>query len=149
VELDAALTLYLYRVTVNEHTRNVRRVTGPLAENVPLAVDLHYLLTIWSRSAFTEQVVIAWAMRQLHQHPVLDASSLTPEAEWGPGDFVQVIPAELSTEDVMRIWDALDPGYRLSVSYVARVVRIDTDPLPADRPVVATRFSSDTTLVPA
>jgi Pvc16 N-terminal domain len=149
VELDAALTLYLYRVTVNEHTRNVRRVTGPTAENVPLAVDLHYLLTVWSRSAFTEQVVIAWAMRQLHQHPVLDASSLTPEAEWGSGDFVQVIPAELSTEDVMRIWDALDPGYRLSVSYIARVVRIDTDPFPTALPVVATRFAHDTTLVPA
>lgn len=147
VELDAALTLYLYRVTVNEHARNVRRVTDPLRDDVPLAVDLHYLLTVWSRSAFTEHVVLAWAMRQLHQHPVLDASSLTAEAAWGAGDFVQVIPAELSTEDVMRIWDALDPGYRLSVSYVARVVRIDTDPLPAAAPVVATRLGYDTSLV--
>jgi hypothetical protein len=149
VELDGALTLYLYRVTVNEHARNMRRVTDPLRENVPLAVDLHYLLTVWSRSAFTEHVVIAWAMRQLHQHPVFDASSLTSEAAWGPGDFVQVIPAELSTEDVMRIWDALDPGYRLSVSYIARVVRIDTDPVVDGLPVVATRFSFDTnTAVP-
>jgi hypothetical protein len=145
-EIDGALTLYLYRVTVNEHARNVRRVTDPTHENVPLAVDLHYLLTVWSRSAFTEHVVIAWAMRQLHQHPVMDASSLSSEAAWGPGDFVQVIPAELSTEDVMRIWDALNPAYRLSVSYVARVVRIDTDPVLEGLPVVARRFSYDTSL---
>ena len=50
--------------------------------------------------------------------------------------------AELTTEDVMRIWDALDPAYRISVSYVARVVRLDPDqdtgPLP---PVVAARFA--------
>ncbi len=149
VELDAALTLFLYRVTVNEHARNVRRVTDLAHENVPLAVDLHYLLTMWSKSAFTEHVVIAWAMRQLHEHPVLDASSLTTEASWGPGDFVQVIPAELSTEDVMRIWDALDPGYRLSVSYVARVVRIDTDPGPQGLPVVAKRFAYNASLVGA
>ncbi len=149
VELDAALTLFLYRVTVNEHARNVRRTTDLSHENVPLAVDLHYLLTMWSKSAFTEHVVIAWAMRQLYEHPVLDASSLTAEANWGPGDFVQVIPAELSTEDVMRIWDALDPGYRLSVSYIARVVRIDADPGPQGLPVVARRFAYGTSVAGA
>jgi hypothetical protein len=147
-ELDATLSLFLYRITVNEHARNVRRVNDPARENLPLAVDLHYLLTMWSKSAFTEHVVMAWAMRQLHQHPVFDASTLTSEAAWGAGDFVQVIPAELSTEELMRIWDALDPGYRLSVSYIARVVRIDSDPEPTFAPVVASRLTFDTTLVP-
>jgi hypothetical protein len=36
----------------------------------------------------------------------------------------------------MRIWDALDPGYRLSVSYIARVVPIYPTGLPPGRPVV-------------
>ncbi|HTE45187.1 MAG TPA: DUF4255 domain-containing protein [Gemmatimonadaceae bacterium] len=148
VDLDGVLSLYLYRVTVNEHARNIRRTTDPLRENIPLAVDLHYMLTVWSRSAFTEHVVLAWAMRQLNQHPVFDTSSLTSEAEWSTGDVVQVLPAELSTEDVMRIWDALDPGYRLSVSYIARVVRIDTDPIIDGLPVVATRFAYDSTTSP-
>jgi hypothetical protein len=148
VDLDATLSVYLHRITVNEHARNVRRSNDPARENLPLAVDLHYLLTIWSKSAFTEHVVMAWAMRQLHQHPVFDASTLTSEAAWGAGDFVQVIPAELTTEELMRIWDALDPGYRLSVSYVARVVRIDSDPEPVFPPVVASRFTFDTVLAP-
>lgn len=142
-EIDAALTLYLYRVTVNEHLRNLRRqsLADPSRDNLPLSVDLHYLLTIWSKSAFTEHTVLAWAMRQLHQHPVLDRSSLSPEAGWGSGESVQLIPAELTTEDVMRIWDALDPPYRLSVSYVARVVRIDGEETVAGMPVVAARFA--------
>jgi len=42
----------------------------------------------------------------------------------------------------MRIWDALTPSYRLSVSYVARLVRIDPDSDDAQfRPVVAARFA--------
>ena len=55
--------------------------------------------------------------------------------------MIQLIPAELSTEDIMRIWDALEPSYRLSVSYIARVVRIDSTRVEQVRPVVATRFS--------
>ena len=70
-----------------------------------------------------EQVSMTWALRQLHRHPVLDASWLTPEAGWGREEVVQIVPSELPTEDLMRIWDALSPSYRLSVSWVARLVR--------------------------
>ena len=141
-EFGTILSLFLYRVTVNEHLRNAGRGGDLFDAGIPLSVDLHYLMTVWASSALTEQVILAWAMRQLHLHPTLSASSLTPEAGWSAGDLVQVLPAELSNEDVMRIWDALDPPYRLSVSYIARVVRIDADTGPGARPVVATRFSS-------
>jgi hypothetical protein len=108
---------------------------------VPLALDLHYLLTVWADSAVAEHTILAWAMRQLHDRPILDVGALSPEAGWTPADFIQIIPAELSNEDVMRIWDALDPAYRLSVSYVARTIRIDPDQSPVGRPVVAARLS--------
>ncbi len=140
-EIDTTLTLYLYRVTMNEHVRNRNRATHMDEHDVPLAVDLHYLLTVWSNSALAEQTILAWAVRQLYLFPTLSASSLTPEAGWGDNDIIQVVPAELSTEDLMRIWDALDPTYRLSVPYVARVVRIDPDAPGGGRPVVATRLA--------
>ena len=54
--------------------------------------------------------------------------------------MIQIISAELSTEDVMRIWDALDPPYRLSVSYIARLVRLDPDAQRQARPVVTPRL---------
>ena len=134
------LTLYLYRVTMNDQLRSSRRLNGMPGGGVPLSIDLHYLLTVWADHALDEQVILAWAMRQLYLHPVMDQSSLSPEADWGPGDVVQLIPAELSNEDVMRIWDALQPPYHLSVSYIARVVRIDPDVEPDTVPVVATDF---------
>jgi len=135
------ITLYMYRITVNEHSRQSRRPGTPADSFVPLGVDLHYLLTAWAANPLDEQVTLAWAMRQLHQYPVLDASSLSPEAGWAADEVIQIVPAELSTEDVMRIWDALDPAYRISASYVARLVRLDPDQ-DADefRPVVAGRY---------
>jgi hypothetical protein len=95
---------------------------------------------VWAADALAEQSVLAWTMMQLHEHPVLNTSSLTPEAGWTEGDSVQLIPADLSTREIMRIWDVLDPAYRLSVSYIARVVRIDAESVERI-PVVATRFS--------
>jgi hypothetical protein len=136
------ITLYLYRITVNEHSRQMHGTTGGFARPTPLGLDLHFLLSAWAGNARDEHTMLAWAIRQLHMFPILDASSLSPEAGWGANEVIQVIPAELTNEDVMRIWDALDPPYRLSVSYIARLVRLDPDAPPeGGRPVVATRLA--------
>lgn len=136
------ITLLLYRVTVNEHARMQRRAGADGGSAAPLNLDLHYLMTAWAGNALDEQVTMAWAMREMHEAPVLDASSLAPDGGWSRDEVVQIIPAELSTEDLMRIWDALDPPYRLSVSYVARVVRLDAAKPDTEqfRPVVAQRL---------
>ncbi len=135
------ITLYLYRITVNEHSRQRIGAAASLAHPTPLGLDLHFLMSAWAGNARDEQTVLAWAIRQLHMFPILDASSLSPEAGWGANEVIQVIPAELPTEDLMRIWDALDPPYRLSVSYIARLVRLDPDVQASGRPVVASRFA--------
>jgi hypothetical protein len=134
------ITLYLYRITVNEHSRQVHAASAATARPTPLGLDLHFLLSAWAGNARDEHTIVAWAIRQLHMFPILDASSLSPEAGWGANEVIQIIPAELSTEDVMRIWDALDPPYRLSVSYIARLVRLDPDAQRHARPVVTTRL---------
>jgi len=145
----ARLTLYLYRVTINEHSRQARPAMAPHARSLPLGLDLHLLLTVWAGNALDEHIMLAWAMRQLHLFPILDASFLSPEAGWGRDEVIQLIPAELPTEDMMRIWDALDPAFRLSVSYTARLVRLDPDSLESDGlPVVARRFAYGEELVP-
>jgi hypothetical protein len=136
-----SLTLFLYRITQDEHLRNRRRLNDASDAATPLSIDLHYLLTVWSDNALAEHTVISWAMRELQMHPVLDSSSLSPEAEWDPSDVIQLIPAEITSDEMMRIWDLLQPKYRLSLSYIARVVRIDTDREPGGRPVLASRLT--------
>lgn len=130
------VTLFLYRVSVNEHLRNESRPEGP----PPLALDLHYLLTVWADSVDVEHRLMAWVMLRLHMHKALSASDLTPAGAWGPDDLVQIIPAEISHEDLARLWDALRRPYRPSLTYVARVVCIDVQGKPPGRPVVARRF---------
>lgn len=141
---ETSVTLFLYRVTMNEHLRNTARRDDLGGEQFPLSIDLHYLLTVWGSTPLVEQAILAWVMQQLSQRPLLDLSALSPEGGWTTADYVQVIPAELSTEDMMRIWDALEPPYRLSVSYVGRVVRIDAERTPDTRRVLATRFAVET-----
>lgn len=133
------ISLFLYRATVNEHSRQQRPSRSPQALPASLHLDLHILLSAWGGTALDEHITMAWAMRQLHLYPLLDASSLSPEPGWDADEVIQIVPAELSTEDIMRIWDALEPSYRLSASYIARTVRLDPDESTEARAVVSTR----------
>lgn len=139
-DFNTSVSLYLYRIIINEHIRNSPATRSGTGEQVPLSVDLHFMISVWADSAAAEHSICAWVMSQLHQHPIMDVSSLTEEGGWLREDVVHIIPAELSNEDLMRIWDAIAPYYRLSVSYIARVIRIDNDASETGLPVVATRY---------
>jgi hypothetical protein len=101
------ITLFLYRLSVNEHSRQSAHLRASESRLAPLGLDLHYLMSSWGMTPQDEQVALTWALRQLHEFPVLDASSLTPDAGWASDEVIQIVPSELATEDVMRIWDAL------------------------------------------
>lgn len=138
-ERGPAVSLWLYRVTPNAHLRNIARRGDGSGARPPLYLDLHYLLTVWADNALAEHTLMAWVLERLHQTPILDASTLSPEGGWEPGDQVQMVTDDMPTEELMRIWDAVEPSYRLSVPMVARVIRIDVEQQPA-LPVVGARF---------
>ncbi|NJN81276.1 MAG: DUF4255 domain-containing protein [Caldilineaceae bacterium] len=140
-DAETTLSLYLHRVTLNEHMRNQQRTNGNLQGRTILSLDLHFLLSVWTTSVLAEHTLMSWAMRQIHLHPALNASTLSPDAAWDAHDIVQIAPAELSNEELVRIWDRLKPSYRLSTPYLARVVRIAPDDVDDALPVVSTRFS--------
>lgn len=137
---DKMLSIYLHRITVNEHYRNATKPQEPHGKKPVIGVDLHYLLTYWGRSAEDEQLVMAWTMRQLQMNPILDRSLLSNSAAWAADESIQLTASNLSIEDIMRVWDAMAPKYRLSIAYTARTVRLESD-LEADAgPVVTTRM---------
>jgi Pvc16 N-terminal domain len=135
----SVLSVWPHRVTVNEQLRNT--LPPPLGgrRNRPLQLDVHLLLTVWSSSTATELVVLAWVMRELHRQPVLDGSVLTATGGWRPDEVVQLVPAEMSVEDMMRLWEAITPAYRISMPFVARVVSVDVEEDEAP-PVLVRRF---------
>jgi hypothetical protein len=136
------VTVYLYRVSLNQHGRNHGHPRNPNQTPVPLALDLHLLFSVWTSNPSAEHLVIAWLMRELQLHPILDRSFLDSGTDWATDEIIHLIPSELTTEDMMRIWDALTPSYRLSVSYIARTVRIDPEEQPetSHAPVVIRRL---------
>ena len=53
------ISLYLYRVTVNEHSRQQRPGLMSIEQQAPLGLDLHFLLTAWAGNAQDELLTIA------------------------------------------------------------------------------------------
>jgi hypothetical protein len=139
-ERGTTVSLFCHRITTNQDLRNTPAAHAARDGLPPLALDLHFLLTIWADNAVAELTLMGWSARQLYLHQTLTQSDLNPDGGWGADDHIQIIPAEMTSEDMMRIWDALDPPYRLSTSYVARVIRIDPDDSPTGRAVVARRL---------
>lgn len=138
--LNNVVSIFLHRITTNENCRSATRLQDIPNKQPALFLDLHYLITYWGSDPQAEQTILAWTMLQLQTSPILDNSILTPSSTWGPTETVQIVPADLSLEDILRIWDALGPKYRLSISYIARIIRIDRTFQP-EPPVIATRFT--------
>lgn len=138
--LDKVVSLLLHRITINENCRSATRLQDIQNRQPSLFLDLHYLITYWGSDPRAEQTILAWTMLQLQSTPILDNSILSPASTWGPDEVVQIVPADLSLEDILRIWDALGPKYRLSVSYIARIVRIDRGLTP-EPPVIANQLA--------
>ncbi len=64
---------------------------------------------------------------------------MTPDGEWGPGELVQIVPAEISLEDLTRVWGSLHRPFRPSLTYMARAVPIGITAPKTGKPVVARR----------
>ena len=138
---DTTVTLFLYRMTIDQylHPAGTRRQEPPRARALPL--DLHYMVTVWTDNRHTEQLLMAWVMAQLHWTPVLDASNLMQLGGFRTDETVQISPTNVTQEDLCRIWDVMEPTYRLSTTYVARVIHIDPPAEPDHPRVVASRFA--------
>ena len=138
--MGTAVTLYMYRLDIDKHTRNTPNPQHLQGRPNPLSLCLYYLFIVWADTPLAENTIAAWLMTQIHQHPILDQSTLSNSGEWQSDDQVSIVPIEMSNEDLMRLWDAMTPTYRLSLPYLARVVRIDPEAYEDALPVVATRY---------
>jgi len=136
-----ALGIYLYRVAVDPYARN-RHLPPPPGRKTPrpeLPINLHILLLGWSSSSDTEITYLSAAMQVIGSSLSLDAAHLgLVDPSWGDQDTLQVIPEELSTEDLTRLWDSLPGGYRLSVPYIIKTIRLEPDQEAPEPPLVKT-----------
>lgn len=145
------INLFLYLVTPNPGWRNdqlpSRDATGrQRLSNAPLALDLHYLLSVYSGGDLHAEILLGYAMQLLHETPVLTRAAihtaLTPSpnvvaslppalralADSGLEDQVEQIkltPQYLNTEEMSKLWTAMQSHFRPTAAYTASVVLIE------------------------
>jgi hypothetical protein len=146
------LNLFLYQVTPNAGRRNEGLPTtgadGRRLGSAPLALDLHYLLTAYGAKDMNAEVLLGYAMQVLHDTPVLTRDALrkslgSPSPVDGsmlPSPFgtlsaadladqaetIKITPVFLTTEDLSKLWTAMQARYRLTVAYTVSVVLIQS-----------------------
>jgi hypothetical protein len=131
--MDEGISLYLHRITPSSNIRNLPTRLAPNGKRFrpSLPIDLHYLLIAWASDAEKQQRLLGWAMRQLENTPVLNASLLNqhgPEPDtFDPTESVELIMDNIPVVDMAAIWEVARQHMQLSVPYVARTVRIDSD----------------------
>lgn len=136
-----ALGIYLYRFAVDPFARN-RYLAAPEGRRTPrpeLPVNLHILLIGWSNKTESEISYLSTAMQVIGSAMNLGIAHLgVSDPTWGETDTVQIIPEEMSTEDLTRLWDSFPGGYRLSVPYIIKTVRFAPDEEQSEGPPVKT-----------
>lgn len=130
------VSLFPYRIFVNGVHRSPPGRIGAdgTAVQHKLPVEMHCLVTVWAQDASLQNAVAGWVMRILEDSPTLPAGVLNSAVAdvFHSDETVNISCAELTTEDLFRIWDVLGVNvYQLSIPYVIRIIEIDSiQPLP-------------------
>jgi hypothetical protein len=157
------LNLFLYQVTPNLGWRNEglpsRDRTGVRLSAPPLALDLHYLLTAYGSADFNAEILLGYAMQLLHENPVLTRAQLRIVLGGQPPvgaallpspfgnlsaldladqpEMIKISPVFLTTEELSKMWTAMQARYRPTMAYTVSVVLIQsTDPGRVPLPVL-------------
>jgi hypothetical protein len=136
-QVGPSLNVFLYEVVsiaaLQNRSSTEETPSGP-GGSLPLALNLHYLLTPYPRDEADQEAVghrvLAGAMSLLHGHPVLDSSelaaALTGSDVGAQPEPVRVTWLQLSLGDVSKLWRAFHTSLRLSAAYEATVLLIDS-----------------------
>ncbi len=129
--MEMGVSVFLYRVNTNGVYRTPPGRLAPdgRRQRTMLPLDLHFLLTAWARRPSLQHAIVGWMMRVLEDTPSLPNGLLNHRfAEtFRPDETVELTVGEMSSEEIFRIWEMLDSkNYRISVPYLARVVRIES-----------------------
>lgn len=127
------VSLLLYRVGINHTQRNLPPRNAPDGTRFrpPMPVDLHYLLSAWAEDAETQQRLLGWAMRLLEDTPALPGNLINPFMPGKPvfraDESVELVCDPLPLEQWLALWASLAAKGGTSMTYIVRMVQIDSD----------------------
>jgi Pvc16 N-terminal domain len=144
------LNLFLYQLSANPGWRNEglpsHDARGARISNPPLALDLHYLLTAYGTNDLNAEILLGYAMEQLHDLRVIPRGAirralaptnpinvtLVPPDDQGRAaadladqiEQIKITPHYPSADELSKLWTAMQSRYRSSVAYQVSVVLI-------------------------
>jgi hypothetical protein len=149
-EASASLNLFLYRTSSNQGWAEMGLPSfdgnGTALAHPPLALNLHYLLTAYGVADFEAEILLGYAMHLLHERPVLDRAAIRRALDpspLGPSilppafqaltvsdladqlEAVTITREPMDTEELSRLWSAIQSHYRPTAAYVVSVVLIE------------------------
>jgi hypothetical protein len=133
------VSLFLYRVEIDPTQRHREIAPAMLGgpTRVSLALNLRYLLTVWVKDAEREHQILQDCIEIFERDAIVSGALLDPAYTWEADAALKVTLDSVSHEDMMRLWDLLDPKYRLSIPYQVRTVRLSPIDQPLAPPVTA------------
>jgi hypothetical protein len=109
----ALACFYLHHVLPDMISANRPSPQGPGAlRPPPLALALHYIFAPCAKAEEPNQIMLACALREAHDNPVLTL----------PGVSVRIELERLAGGELASLWQALREPYRTSLGIMARVV---------------------------
>jgi Pvc16 N-terminal domain len=132
-----AVSIYCYRLSVDRETRPGWSAVGSYDGIPRLPVRMHLLVSAWDEVAEAELEWLGLTARILESEPILTGPLLHPSGDWTPGDAIQVVQDDLALDSMSEAFQALTTDYRLCMTYLARVIRIDGQVGPVDTRVTS------------
>ena len=146
------VNVFLYQTGIEAAWRNQDmpgKVKSGEVGNPPMPLILHYLITAYSDTDddLTSHRLFGRAMSILHDHPRLEREELRLAL---PGndlheqiERVHVTPQSLSVEELSKLWTTFQTPLRISASYQACVILIESNLPVRSAPPVLTRGEAD------
>ena len=126
--------LCLWRVGIGGSPRKLppRRTAAGQLYKPSLPVDLYYLLLPIASSADKQALMLGWALGFMNDLPTLSGETINRYTKGEPsvfdaGESVELIAEPLSTADYLALWDRVKTGFQAGMTYVARMVLIDSE----------------------
>jgi hypothetical protein len=142
-----ALNIALYNQTRNTGRSNLdlpsRDARGERTANPALALDLHYLLVAYGVADFQAEIMLGAAMQVLHDTPALGRDAIRAALKPLPTkpnlpaqlelagladqmEQLRITPMNLTTDEMSRIWSAINLPARPSAAYMLSVLLTQT-----------------------
>jgi len=137
-----SVTVFLYHVAINGEMRNSPRRFLPsgAVQGPPLPLELKFLVTPWTKATRDAYRIIGVIAQLFYDHAVLGSGDLLGNNVWAPDDTVEIMMESLRVEELFDIWDPSEIPYKLSLTYLARVIGIDSALSTSAAPVAVATF---------